>query len=925
MAGSRSGLVAPQNIFLETVLRRFSTPQTGLLIANARIVDHPIIYVNENFTKMTNYTSRDMMHQNAICRQLHGKRTSINSIERLQNALDNGYFDQVEITLYKKNRSMIWVIMCVAPVENDKHETPLYLILFYDISPLRQPLDDETLSGSFSKFAKLARSVARNKTVLSQVELDDSLVAVAPIQSNSIPKYRQESPKTPPHVVLHYLTFKTAWDWIIFLLTGYTCIIIPYSVAFGHDTISEESIYFAMEHIVDIIFFIDIVLNFHTTFVGSSGAVISDPVLIRLNYLKGWFVVDLISSLPFGILAVFSDHTTIINLSSILKLARLLRLCRVLRKLDQYLEYVASILLIMLFCFILLAHWLACVWYLIGMHDLKDKIYHGWIIHLMNETTGPKNWSNTSWEEYLPSQSMLYMTSFYFTLSVITSIGFGNVAANTISEKIVSIIFMLIGALVYATIFGNVATILQQTHATRARLRQLMSSVKDFLRIHEVPKELAERVIDYVTSSWSITKGVDTQTVLNHCPKDMKADLCVHLYRAVFSEHPAFRLASESCLRALAVSFTVQHTAPGDLIFHQGESIDQLCFVVSGSLEVIQDDEIVAILSKGDIFGQPIFKDTDVGQSAASVRALTYCDLQCIKRDKLIDILKFYSQFAVSFSRTLVLSYNLRNRLIFRKISDVRREQELNELRRTQPPISSLAPDHPVRRLISRFCSAATSNLSRSSSFSSNEPRESGKTSAKSNDTSLSNSNPVQETTCSPEVLVSRTKPKLSWGRLLDVPKTTIIPIPTPTVTTTVVTASVLTTNNTTAITTNSQSIKSNTGVIFEVQQQQLHKQYDRNQLLEKLLQIKSSDKSISDKEGNNIYDKIDSEQETFHKSILQHIESLRSSFLTNIHILSSRIDAIDQRITRIAHFVNNSNNRDNKGKVYKASMIDRN
>ncbi|CAH8446589.1 unnamed protein product [Schistosoma rodhaini] len=889
MAGSRRGLVAPQNIFLETVLRRFSTPQTGLLIANARIVDHPIIYVNESFTKMTNYTSREMMHQNAICRQLHGKRTSINSIERLKNALDEGYFDQVEITLYKKNRSMIWVIMCVAPVENDKHEIPLYLILFYDISPLRQPLDDETLSGSFSKFAKLARSVARNKTVLTQVELDDSLVAVAPIQSNSIPKYRQESPKTPPHVVLHYLTFKTAWDWIIFLLTGYTCIIIPYSVAFGHDTLSEESIYFAVEHIVDIIFFIDIVLNFHTTFVGSSGAVISDPVLIRLNYLKGWFIVDLISSLPFGILAVFSDHTTLVNLSSILKLARLLRLCRVLRKLDQYLEYVASILLIMLFCFILLAHWLACVWYLIGMHDLKDKIYHGWIIHLMNETTGPKNWTNTSLEEYLPSQSMLYMTSFYFTLSVITSIGFGNVAANTISEKVVSIIFMLIGALVYATIFGNVATILQQTHATRARLRQLMSSVKDFLRIHEVPKELAERVIDYVTSSWSITKGVDTQTVLNHCPKDMKADLCVHLYRAVFSEHPAFRLASESCLRALAVSFTVQHNAPGDLIFHQGESIDQLCFVVSGSLEVIQDDEIVAILSKGDIFGQPIFKDTDVGQSAASVRALTYCDLQCIKRDKLIDILKFYSQFAVSFSRTLVLSYNLRNRLIFRKISDVRREQELNELRRSQPPISSLAPDHPVRRLISRFCSAATSNLSRSSSFSSNEPRESGKTSGKSNDTSLSATNPIPETTSSPETFLSSTKPKLSWSRLLDVPRTisstqTTVKL----TTTTTMAATVLTTNT-------QQSIKINNETIQETKQHDDKIQLSTNALMMNKLHNK---------------DVIEGEQEKFHKTIMQHIELLRNNFLTNIRILSSRIDLIDQRITRIAQFINHHNNK---------------
>jgi len=32
------------------------------------------------------------------------------------------------------------------------------------------------------------------------------------------------------------------------------------------------------------------------------------------------------------------------------------------------------------------------------------------------------------------------------------------------------------------------------------------------------------------------------------------------------------------------------------MLFHKGESIDTLCFVVSGSLELIQDDEIVAIL-----------------------------------------------------------------------------------------------------------------------------------------------------------------------------------------------------------------------------------------------------------------------------------------------------------------------------------------
>lgn len=76
----------------------------------------------------------------------------------------------------------------------------------------------------------------------------------------------------------------------------------------------------------------------------------------------------------------------------------------------------------------------------------------------------------------------------------------------------------------------------------------------------------------------------------------MNADICVHLNRKVFNEHPAFRLASDGCLRALAIHFNMSHSAPGDLLYHTGESIDSLCFIVTGSLEVIQDDEVVAIL-----------------------------------------------------------------------------------------------------------------------------------------------------------------------------------------------------------------------------------------------------------------------------------------------------------------------------------------
>jgi len=85
--------------------------------------------------------------------------------------------------------------------------------------------------------------------------------------------------------------------------------------------------------------------------------------------------------------------------------------------------------------------------------------------------------------------------------------------------------------------------------------------------------------------------------VLSYCPSGTRADICVHLNRSVFAQHSAFSRADNCCLRALAMRLSVFHVAPGDVMFHQGESLDALCFVVSGSLEVIQDDVIVAFLS----------------------------------------------------------------------------------------------------------------------------------------------------------------------------------------------------------------------------------------------------------------------------------------------------------------------------------------
>ena len=71
-------------------------------------------------------------------------------------------------------------------------------------------------------------------------------------------------------------------------------------------------------------------------------------------------------------------------------------------------------------------------------------------------------------------------------------------------------------------------------------------------------------------------------------------------------------------------------------------------------------------IGKGDVFGDCFWKEpNDIGQAVANVRALTYCDIHLVNREKLLEVLDFYKAFAQSFSRNLVLTYNLRNRVSY--------------------------------------------------------------------------------------------------------------------------------------------------------------------------------------------------------------------------------------------------------------------
>ncbi|XP_061765475.1 potassium voltage-gated channel subfamily H member 6 [Nerophis ophidion] len=494
----------------------------------------------------------------------------------------------------------------------------------------------------------------------------EKVTQVLSLESDVLPEYKLEVPETKWWILLHYSPFKAFWDWIILLLVLYTAVFTPYSAAFlldEHSHVRQRVCGYTCnplnvaDLLVDVLFIVDIVINLRTTYVDHNDEVVTQPSRIAKHYIKGWFPIDLFAAIPFDLLIFRSGSDEMATLTSLLKTARLLRLVRVARKLDRYSEYGAAVLFLLMCTFVLIAHWLACIWYAIGYVE-RPYTETGWLDNLAEQLgkTYDDNDSSSG-----PSVKDKYVTALYFTLSSLTSVGFGNVSPNTNSEKIFSICVMVIGSLMYASIFGNVSAIIQRLYSGTTRYHTQMLRVKEFIRFHQIPFSLRQRLEEYFQHAWSYTNGIDMNAVLKGFPGSLQADICLHLNRSLLQTCKAFRGGSQACLRVLAMRFKMVHAPPGDSLIHYGDILDSLFFISRGSIQVIRDDVVVAILEKNDIFGEPIQLYDEPGKSNSDVRTITYCDLHRIMRDDLLEVLDMYPGFADNFWSNLELTFDLRD------------------------------------------------------------------------------------------------------------------------------------------------------------------------------------------------------------------------------------------------------------------------
>ncbi|XP_030238351.1 potassium voltage-gated channel subfamily H member 8 [Drosophila navojoa] len=725
---ARKGLLAPQNTFLDTIATRFDGTHSNFVLGNAQANGNPIVYCSDGFVDLTGYSRAQIMQKGCSCHFLYGPDTKEEHKQQIEKSLSNKTELKLEVIFYKKEGAPFWCLFDIVPIKNEKREVVLFLASHKDITHTKmlemnvnEECDSAALLGARFRAGSNAGILGlgglpglggpgagdggdteagegnnldvpagcnmgrrRSRAVLYQLSghykpEKGGVKTKLKLGNNFMhsteapfPEYKTQSIKKSRLILPHYGVFKGIWDWVILVATFYVALMVPYNAAFA----KADRQTMVSDVIVEALFIVDILLNFRTTFVSRKGEVVSNSKQIAINYFRGWFAVDLLAALPFDHLYASDLYDGEESHIHLVKLTRLLRLARLLQKIDRYSQHTAMILTLLMFSFTLAAHWLACIWYVIAVKEYEwfpesnIVLFTGWL-QLLAER---KNASVA-----ILTTAETYSTALYFTFTSLTSVGFGNVSANTTAEKVFTIIMMLIGALMHAVVFGNVTAIIQRMYSRRSLYESKWRDLKDFVALHNMPKELKQRIEDYFQTSWSLSHGIDIYETLREFPEELRGDVSMHLHREIL-QLPIFEAASQGCLKLLSLHIKTNFCAPGEYLIHKGDALNNIYYLCNGSMEVIKDDMVVAILGKGDLVGSDInvhLVATSNGQmtattnsagqdvvvrSSSDIKALTYCDLKCIHMGGLVEVLRLYPEYQQQFANDIQhdLTFNLR-------------------------------------------------------------------------------------------------------------------------------------------------------------------------------------------------------------------------------------------------------------------------
>ena len=236
-----------------------------------------------------------------------------------------------------------------------------------------------------------------------------------------------------PFLIIHpQVAWKSYWNLTMLLIIAFLSITVPYRIPF-EDVTPPSWLY--MDIVIDELFQVDLVLNFFTAIEDENGELCTDFKTIASSYLRSWFIIDVVSSIPISLIQKVTTpadqsgskgnnqvNARIIKLSRLPRLYRLLRLLKLVRlyKSNKFIEMLTMklnmsvtttrLMKSFLMVFFML-HLLGCLWVTVAYLNPYDY---------------PVSWiSSVNLQD--SENYQIYIASVYWSAVSIYTVGYGDI------------------------------------------------------------------------------------------------------------------------------------------------------------------------------------------------------------------------------------------------------------------------------------------------------------------------------------------------------------------------------------------------------------------------------------------------------------------------------------------------------------------
>uniref|UniRef100_A0A8C6UVU1 Hyperpolarization activated cyclic nucleotide-gated potassium channel 4 n=1 Tax=Neogobius melanostomus TaxID=47308 RepID=A0A8C6UVU1_9GOBI len=460
----------------------------------------------------------------------------------------------------------------------------------------------------------------------------------------------QERVKSAGYWIIHpYSDFRFYWDLTMLLLMVGNLIIIPVGITFFKDEHTPPWIVFNV--VSDTFFLMDLVLNFRTGIVKEDNTeIILDPQLIKVKYLKSWFAVDFISSIPVDYIFLIVETRIdsdfyktaralrIVRFTKILSLLRLLRLSRLIRYIHQWEEIFhmtydlasAMVRIVNLIgMMLLLCHWDGCLQFLVPM--LQDFPADCWVAKnkMVNDTWGQQ-----------------YSYALFKAMSHMLCIGYGMYPPVGMTDVWLTILSMIVGATCYAMFVGHATALIQSLDSSRRQYQEKYKQVEQYMSFHKLPADMRQRIHDYYEHRYQ-GKMFDEESILGELNEPLREEIINFNCRKLVATMPLFANADPNFVTSMLTFLKFEVFQPGDYIIREGTIGKKMYFIQHGVVSVLTKGNKETKLSDGSYFGEICLLTR--GRRTASVRADTYCRLYSLSVDNFNEVLEEYPMMRRAF------------------------------------------------------------------------------------------------------------------------------------------------------------------------------------------------------------------------------------------------------------------------------------